>query len=340
MKQLRRARQKGCRLPDKKHLKDLQTREADTARTKRLIGEILSMGTRRFQFSGYGEVFMHKDALELMALAKRGGSFCIAITNGTLLDRDKIDELIGMGFDELRVSVLAGTAEMYERTHPGVKPDVFDRLRENLLYLSERKAALKHARPKLQVMCIVFAQNHDGLFDFARMAADVGADKALYKPVDDIEDPGLARLVPNARQTAEVKRQLDEARSFLDAAGITHNIANFNRAFRLQLDTSALYRVIPCYFGWLSISIETDGTVYPCCRCYEPLGNVYESGFAGVWKGTAYDDFRKKTIRLNTGQGSPEACDCGSCPNYEANLRVYRVLNPVRRRFLKPVSPD
>ena len=334
MRQLRRARQKGSGLPDKGYLKDLQTREADTGRTRKLIREMLSTGTRRFQFSGYGEVFMHKDALELMALAKGGGAYCLANTNGTLLDRDKIDELIRMGFDELRVTVLAGTAEIYERTHPGVKPHVFDRLRENLSYMSERKAVLKLDRPRLLLVCIVIAQNHDGLFDFAKMAAEIRADKVLYKPVDDIEDPGLAGLVPSPEQAAEVRRQIEEARRFLDAAGINHNIANFSRVFQRQLDTSALYRVIPCYFGWLSVSIETDGTVYPCCRCYEPMGNVYEGGFSAVWKGAAYNDFRKKTIRLNTGERSPEGCDCGSCPNHEANLRVYRMLNPLRRRFL------
>lgn len=43
---------------------------------------------------------------------------------------------------------------------------------------------------------------------------------------------------------------------------------------------------------------------------------------------------------MNTGERSPEACDCGSCPNHEANLRVYRMLNPIRSRFLRSVTPD
>ena len=75
------------------------------------------MGVQQFLFTGIGETFMHKNAVEFMRYAKRAGSSCIANTNGTLLAQKIIDELIEMGFDELRVTTMAGTRDVYLRTH-------------------------------------------------------------------------------------------------------------------------------------------------------------------------------------------------------------------------------
>jgi len=275
---------------------------------------------------------LHKNAIEFMGYVKHAGCTGTVNTNGTLLDRAMIDELIKMEFDELRITLMAGTSEMYARTHPGMRDETFDSLRDNLLYLAERKAALGLRKPAVSLVFIVVSQNYDGIFDFAELANFVRADRVIFRPVDDIEDPGLSKVVPAAEQAISVKEQLIEAKAYLESQRVAHNIGYFLKVFGEQLDTTALYRVIPCYIGWLRVLFQVNGEAYPCCRCYEPLGNVYEKKFQEIWNGQAYSKFRKEAVQINIRKSPVSGCDCNSCSHFTANLRVYRILHPVKGR--------
>lgn len=319
----------------------VQRIEVDTDQFKTLIDELLKMGTRRYQFSGKGEEFMHKSALEFMGILKHSGSYCVANTNGTMLNSSIVDELVKMKFDHLRITTMAGTPEMYVSTHPGSSKETFYKLKENLLYIAEQKNVFRVRCPKITLVFIVVAQSVNGVLDFAKFAYSVRADRILFIPIDDIEDPGLAKMVPTKEQAAYVQEQLTEVMAYLESKRISHNISNFRKVFSTQLDTTALYRVIPCYYGWLSVMIGPDGDVYPCCRCHEPFGNVYEKKFHEIWNGDAYRRFRKEAVTINKRKKPVNNCDCNSCVHHTANLRVYKILHPLKGRsaHLKKLSP-
>jgi len=331
---VRRARMENAEEPNAEELKGLQGLDMDPRRAREVVDELLRMGTRRFQISGNGEVFLYPEALELFARMKRAGGRCHVNTNGTLLKRDVADELIRMGFDELRITVMAGSPETYARTHPGFAGRTFHLIRDNIGYLSERKAALGVGRPHITLVYIVERQNFDGLLDYARFASEVGADCVLFKPVDDIGDAGLSNVVPTGEEAAHVRASLPEVKAHLDSNGIRNNVEHFRSVFRRQLDTSALHREIPCYYGWLSVMVEPDGDVLPCCRCYSPLGNVFDSSMAAIWRGEAYRAFRRKALGLPRRGAPVDGCDCFSCVHYTANIRVYRALHPLKSRAL------
>jgi len=275
-------------------------------------------------------VFLHKSILEFIARLKHAGSHCLTNTNGTLLNKKIIDELIKTKFDDLRITILAGTPEMYVRTHPGTSKDTFLKLKENLLYLSEKKAKLNLKYPRVTMIFIVLSQNVEGIFDFAKFAVNVGAQQIWYRPVDDVGDSGLANLVPTEDQADFARKELVKVKEYLYTKGITHNIDKFLKVFGTQLDTTVIYQHIPCYYGWLCVHIEPEGDVYPCCRCYEPLGNVYKSNFKDIWNGEKYRDFRKKARALHIRKTPVDCCDCNSCVNYIANLRVHKALHPFK----------
>lgn len=330
----RRARQNGAPPPPREDLEELQRLDADPVRTPAIMDEAFALGTRRVQFSGNGECFVHRNALDLMGRARRAGARCVANTNGTLIDRAAADELIRMGFDELRVTLMAGTPELYRVTHPGTRADLFDRVVGNLRYLQERKRALGADRPSLTAVCIVVDQNCDGLLDFARLSVDLGADRILFKPVDDVEDERLRPLIPAPERAKLAQQQVAQARAVIERAGVRHNIDAFHRSFGRQLDTAAVYRAMPCYYGWLACMVEPDGNVYACCRCDTPLGNAYETSFGEVWAGEPYRRFRHEAGRLDRGGRPGQGCECRHCVHHEANFRAFRILHPWRSRRL------
>lgn len=341
LRPVRRARLSGQELPSHEELKRIQLLKADTEKTSALIDELIEMGTRRFQFSGSGETFLHENAIEFMGRTKRAGCSSWALTAGHMFDQEKIDALIGMKLDELRITLMAGTREMYLHTHPGSKESTFDDLRENLLYLTERKKAMKMSKPILNLFFVVISENVNGLMEFAEFASQVQANGVCFRPFDDVADPGLAKLIPSTEQALYVRKQLEEVRPFLESHGIKHNIGNFLKAFERKLDTSALYHAIPCYYVWLVVRIEPDGILFPCCRCSTSPGNVFEKGIREIWNGEVYRHLRKEAHTINTRKTPVTGCTCNSCVNYTANLRVYRNIHPIRGRSkrIQDLSP-
>ena len=336
-----RARGRGEEEPDREELVRSQQLEADPKRMKEVMDELIGMGTRQFLFSGYGEPFMHRQTLAFMERAKGAGCWCSVDTNGTLLDRSRMDALVAMGFDEMRVTTLAGTAEAYRRTHPESKEGVFEGLRENLTYLARRKEATGVRQPVVRLVMVVMSENAASLMDFARFAGAVRADRVTFRPINDAGDEGLTKLIPTAAQAARVRDELGEVEAYLESAGIAHNAGNFRMVFRDRIDTRALYRALPCVYGWLATRIDVTGEVYGCCRCYEPLGNINEGDFRGIWTGERYRRFRREAYAISKRGTSVTDCDCDHCGHYAANVRVYASLHPVRyrRRHIAELCP-
>jgi MoaA/NifB/PqqE/SkfB family radical SAM enzyme len=318
--------------PHLEHLREIQRQDADTGRFIKLIDELSGMGTCRFEFVGLGEPFLHPDALEIMGRAKHAGGTCFVSTSGHAIDREKMDALLSMEFDMLRITTMAGTREMYIRTHPKAKDSTFDDIQSNLLHLAEKKKALGRRCPEVELICVIINENIDGLQSFAEFAVQMNADGIQYRGYDDVKDPGLAKLVPSKEQATSVKKQLLEIKPYLEAHGVKHNIDHFLKIWERQLDTTALYRIIPCYFGWAAVRIMADGEVAFCCKCYDSLGNVYEKEFHEIWYGEAYQRQRKAAHNINKQNHELERCSCHSCSHHAANLRIYRSLHPLKKR--------
>ena len=331
---LRKARFMSLPFPKDEELKRIQSLEIDPKRTSALIDEVVRMGTRRFQFSGSGEPFLHRNALEFMGRAKHSGCTCVVNTNGTLLSREVMDELLGMRFDELQITTMAGSPKVYCQTHLGSKNDDFDKIEANLLYLAERKKALALHQPKVTLCNVVISPNHNGLMEFARFASNVDAERVLFRAFFNVKDESLSSMVPGPEETSIIFDQMAQVKLYLDSVGIEHNVNNFLCVFRGKLDTSDLYLKIPCYYGWLSTRIEVDGEVYPCCRCHVPLGNIQQSDFNDIWHAESYASFRRKASRINKLADPIAGCACDQCANFNANLSVYEFLHPVKRRSL------
>lgn len=339
---LRRARRLSGELPAAQDLRHLQTLDADGEATRNLIDTLVRMGTRKFFFSGSGEPFLHRDILDFIGQAKRAGSTCVVYTNGTLLDRRKMDMLVTLQCNELKITPLAGSREVYVRTHPGIQSDAFDNLQDNLIYLADRKAKTGTPYPEVSLHYVVIPQNCDDLGNFVEFAGDVRAKRVLFRPVDTVGDAGLeTSVVLTDEQVHAVKRKLSELRARIESRGIENNLAHFLTAFGRKMDTAELYRRIPCYYGWLGVRFDVQGNVYPCCRCYEPMGNIQRQGFRTIWRGDRYRTFRREARRINKRSTSINGCACDSCPHFTANLLVFNALHPLKGRTsaLRGLSP-
>jgi len=63
--------------------------------------------------SGFGEAFLDKTLLDKMRYAKNKGYGIHVLTNGSLLDKEKIDEMFEIGIMDLRVSLHTTNPDSY-----------------------------------------------------------------------------------------------------------------------------------------------------------------------------------------------------------------------------------
>lgn len=209
---------------------------------------------------------------------------------------------------------------------------MFETLTKNLYYIKERKKSLKIKKPKVTLVFVIIRENVDEILNFARFAVSVKADSVEYRPINYHSDQRLACFTPNEKQLNSINKQLGEAKEILELHGVGHDIDKLYKVFSLRRDTSALYKHIPCYLGWISVHIETDGGVYPCCGGMVPFGKISRRSIRKIWYGDMYTRFRKQAISINRHKTRVHNCDCDHCGNFSANLNLYKIFHPIKSR--------
>ncbi len=234
-------------------------------------------------------------------------------TNGILLDDDIIDALVGR-LTYLTVSITGFTRESYTKN---MSQDKLETVRENLTKLNAAKKAANTVYPKLRITVVGMLDSLDELcrsVDFAaEFEASEGVRMAYLKSHDDFMSQNLPLNEPEVVAAAIAKAKAHAKRrgvSFEPAGGtIDENEACME-------DTGHRW----CDLPWNSLSLQSNGDVYPCSVAYQTVGNFFENTFEEIWNG-------KKLAAFRDGVNNPDRMneDCRKC----SHCRYTSVLDPV-----------
>jgi MoaA/NifB/PqqE/SkfB family radical SAM enzyme len=118
------------------------------------------------ELTGFGEIFAHPDLLNVLRFLRACGCTINATTNGTLMDRERVETIVNEGLlDLLCVSLDAATPETLARVRVGAK---MDRILANVRGLMDARAAARATLPLLHLSFITMEQNLDELPAFVR----------------------------------------------------------------------------------------------------------------------------------------------------------------------------
>src|SRR3989338_8725233 len=101
------------------------------------LEDMAEHGIKSMMFAGEGEPLMHKNINWFVRHANGLGIDVSITTNGSLLDKDKADEILPY-LTWLRFSINAGTPETYSKVHK-VSEREFNKVLDNLRYAVELK---------------------------------------------------------------------------------------------------------------------------------------------------------------------------------------------------------
>jgi len=306
-------------------------RHIDYEPFQKLIKDFKKLNVKRIIFGGQGDPFLYPDIMKVIETTKRNAIEVCLITSGFYFNEEKIKKLIELKVDHIDVSIQAATAETYKKVHPTLKEGTFERIQKLLLLLSELKKKFNQKNPTVTLIDVICAPNYQDTVKMVELASKVGAQGVGFKRVDVI--PETKGLLLNEAQLKELKDLLKEAKEKAIILGIETSIDFYDKYIAKGITTgdytSNYYTQIPCYVGWLSSRILSDGSVIPCCGCYSPaLGNIYNNSFYEIWYSKEYQKFRQQSINIQKNPILVKNCKCYSCIDFEFNLGVYRRLHP------------
>jgi MoaA/NifB/PqqE/SkfB family radical SAM enzyme len=268
--------------------------------------------------------------MELIEYTKAKGLICCLTTNFSLLNEKKVRDLIRLRVDELAISLWASNKETYQKTHPGALADTFDKIKENLMILTNEKKD----KPFVTLCNVICNLNFSELEEMFNFSLDTKVDGIYFTLLDTQE--GTDSLLLDEEQKQRVLEQTEIIQKIWYGLPKEKRIKldyfdGFVSRLKQKDSLGGIYdqeRVnqIPCYVGWIFTRILADGTVCPCCRgVKKPLGNINNNNFKDIWFCDKYNEFRAKAKYLPKTDLYFEEIACNKmCDNLMHNEEIYK----------------
>lgn len=204
------------------------------------------------------------------------GIRCIVVTNGELLDRFDITEILQSRLDQLIISFNAYSRETYERINTGLD---FDRVMRNI----QNQASDLRMRPRVQL----------------RFALTTGNVHEVRHAVDYWRKRGVETKVRGITNRAGALKDFDRLR-----ADHTRYLGKVYWALWHRL-MDAVRGVTGCDFPFYQMNILFNGDVIVCCHDWNRkvvIGNIQESSLEQVWNSDRLNQIRGLIIRKKYAQ--------------------------------------
>lgn len=148
------------------------------------IAEILFPSALQVVLGCATEPTLYKDYVSIIKIAKEKGVPNVSLTtNGQLITKDKITELIQAGCDEITLSVHGVYKEMYEKFMPGAN---YEKLQDFLFNLKEEKLRMGSKTPTLRINYTANPENIYELSDFFKVYEKYSISILQVRPVMQI----------------------------------------------------------------------------------------------------------------------------------------------------------
>lgn len=246
----------------------------------------------------FGEPMVYKHFLEAIHYSHSKGFRVILSTNPSVWTKQRINEILEAGVDEMYV-MFDG---MDDETSTAIRGPVasFRRGFANFMTLLELKAQLGSARPILNVSMVKQPKNAHQWKTF----------QDHWKGVSGVQSVILGELSTFGRDVSPLVTISDALTS--QDTDQAKAVARYERMSKLS-----------CYFPWHSISVTWDGKAVPCCRDFnaaQVLGDLNKQTLESVWNGPAIQELRRQFIEKRV-----TAALCGTCRerSVEAGLPGY-----------------
>jgi radical SAM protein with 4Fe4S-binding SPASM domain len=228
-----------------------------------------------------GEPYINPNFLDMVAYARQRRLYTITSTNGHFLNDENARRTVESGLDRLIISVDGTTQETYQQYRKAGQLEVVLQGARNLV---KWKRQLKSSTPHLIFQFLVVRPNEHQIPEIYRLAREIGIDEVKLKTAQVYDYQNGNPLIPTISKYARYAEQPD------GTWRVKNELLNH------------------CWKLWHACVITWDGLVVPCCfdkDAQHRLGDLKQLSFREIWRGTAYNQFRR---RLLSGRDQIDIC--------------------------------
>jgi len=297
---------------------------------EQILRQCRELGTFRVVVCGDGDPALHPDCDEMLTLANELGMVPYVMTNGLALDGDRVERWSHIRA-HFRFSMHAGDAATWQDVHCGGNAAQFDRVSQVI------RALAAAGTPHVSTMHVLHKHNFRHVRAMVEHARELGVGEILFRPTRVDATTPLLAVALDPDEEAWLLQELAECLKMAREWGIRTNLADYlatNLFIRSgRLETTELYRKIPCYVGWLYAELAIDGTMTPCIHSSRIMGRVGEERIADVWRSRRYQELRRECLSLPRRGRPVSGCNCDSCCMAKYNLNVHNLLHLRSMRY-------
>jgi MoaA/NifB/PqqE/SkfB family radical SAM enzyme len=207
---------------------------------------------KSIDFTGGGEPLLQPKLQEWIAEAKAAGCETGFLSNGLLLKKEKLQQILDAGVDWICISMDGADAEMYERIRIGSS---FKRVCANVANIAKLRTG---GVPKTMINFVLMDLNFHQVEDMVRLTARLGADQINFKQCDVIRGAsGKGHGLFENKETRKVRRL---KKKLANARHLAKKLNILSTAFSFTPEEQPICDQDPRD----SLFIRYDGVVAPC----------------------------------------------------------------------------
>jgi len=320
--------------------KTAKREELSLAEIIRILDELAEAGVLFLTIMG-GEVFVRKDADEILAAAHARGFAIKLLSTGHHIGDERADFLATLRPLQVEMSLYSANHRGHEQITR--MPGSWERTVAAARRLLARKIPVVMKAPVMEA-------NLDDVEAMAALARSMGADYSFDPKITAMETSETAPVALRMKAASLRRFYAGPMRGRLEetyAAGTPAAVAVSGGE-----DLRPLHHT-PCRAGQQSLSITPYGEVWPCNALPLPCGNLREQSFATIWRGsTVLEDVRDLRWAKPAERNASELrSSCQRChgmalveqgeirgPSLEACRHAVAVRDELRDRGLVPAT--
>jgi len=271
---------------------------------EKLLGEIVLL--RTINFTGLGESLLNQQFEAFISKAHEAKVRTFFITNGQLLNLNRIKKLINSGIDRISISMESGDLSTYELIRRGAK---FSKLKRNIEKLNQIKKEFNSSL-KVSINVVLLKQNLEDV-------------SQIYKIIDFASQYGIGEITfqnPHNIYTCQTAVYFFEKKAYLKKT--LQLIKNYADKCNIKVSLPSIdIKEGSCYYPWVYPQITAGGELMPCCVIFQfgpyddiinkfSFGNVFDNKFKEVWNSRRAVSFRTNLLRKNPNEY------CRKCSKY------------------------
>jgi|SRR3989338_6186216 len=290
----------------------------------RFFRDAKEVGVRSIAIIGEGENTVNPAIWDAFACAKEIGLDISLATNGMIVPKDKIYDMLS-ALTWIRINISAADPESFYQLH---RVRQFENVCNNIRALVAAKKE-HDLKTTIGMQMVVMSNNMDQIVPLANLGKELGADYLVVKACSDTKEKTLDS--PSEKYLL-IESTLKEAEATSEG-----NYRVIIKWHKLQNKGTKDYKV--CYGTNFILAISGKGCVYPCGHWFDIrseeffMGNINDTSFKDIVASDRYAEVQQKIQKVDVN------CECESnCRPHYVNRYLWQ-LKTTRKDDGAAVSP-